>query len=197
MAWCLRDEQQTGDVIVFLQIRGGLGRRITVSYRGLKYLLAKVLVLGLPGLGQVQGGGNTSPQGAGWSRAGWSRAATPPSPTGMMKSQAAVVWHGQTGSQIHQGSAKMDADHIAAPRCYGVRAEAPLGAIKYLSAMRRRALGPILTALSKQCEPGSKTTEVGLLLPLRLFSNLVSSCDTNVPKASSRAEHQDNAILRD
>lgn len=34
----------------------------------------------------------------------------------MMKSQAAVVWHGQKGKQIHQGSAKMDADHIAPPQ---------------------------------------------------------------------------------
>lgn len=84
----------------------------------------------------------------------WALRARPP--TSMMKSRAAVVWHGQTGNRIHRGSAKMDADHITPPQSsavcgwkqqsYGMRAKAPLRAIKYSSAIRQRALGSIPTA---------------------------------------------------
>lgn len=84
---------------------------------------------------------------------GWHVAFRHGASPGMMKSQAAVLWHRQTDSRIHQGSTKMDADHTAPGarggknRATAERAKTPLRTIKYSSAIQRRALGSIPTAL--------------------------------------------------
>ncbi|CAB1434156.1 unnamed protein product [Pleuronectes platessa] len=80
-----------------------------------------------------------------------------PRPTDLMKSQAAVMWH---GNQIHQGSAKMAANRTAptAVLCFawrekqscGTGAKAPLRAIKYSSAIQHRALGSVPAATNCQ-----------------------------------------------